>query len=93
MIKAFGITPTSKKVPRPVDASQLKTGELESDELIRRSQKTECPRRPPYKCSKRVFFEFKDLKPLASKPNAADRTMTAAWFDTLATVRNTPPYL
>jgi O-phosphoseryl-tRNA synthetase len=88
MIKSFGIHLPPKKVAAlQLTLHKLKTGELESDELIREiAKELNVPDDRAIQVFEEVFFEFKDLKPLASNLTLRSH-MTAAWFDTLATVQ------
>jgi O-phosphoseryl-tRNA synthetase len=88
MIKSFGIQlPPEKVASLQLTLHKLKTGELESDELIREiAIELNIPDDRAIQVFEDVFFEFKDLKPVASNLTLRSH-MTAAWFDTLATVQ------
>jgi len=88
MIKNYGIElPAEKVAALQLTLHKLKTGELESDELIREiAKELDIPDERAIQVFDEVFFEFKDLKPIASNLTLRSH-MTAAWFDTLATVQ------
>jgi O-phosphoseryl-tRNA(Cys) synthetase len=87
-IRSFNIAlPPEKVAALQLTLHKLKTGELESDELIREIGKEldiadDCA----VEVFEKVFDEFKDLKPIPSNLTLRSH-MTAAWFDTLATIQ------
>ncbi len=91
-IKRFGIDlPPERVAALQLTLHRLKTGELESDELIREiAKELRVTDDLAIEVFEKVFFEFKDLKPLPSTLTLRSH-MTAAWFDTLATVQKYRP--
>jgi O-phosphoseryl-tRNA synthetase len=87
-IKSFGIDlPPERVAALQLTLHRLKTGELESDELIREiAKELRIADDLAIEVFEKVFFEFKSLKPLPSTLTLRSH-MTAAWFDTLATVQ------
>lgn len=87
-IRTFGIDlPPERVAALQLTLHRLKTGELESDELIREiAKELRIADDLAIEVFEKVFFEFKDLKPLPSTLTLRSH-MTAAWFDTLATVQ------
>ena len=91
-IKSFGIAlPPEKAAALQLTLHKLKTGELESDELLREiGKELDVADDLAVEVFEKVFFEFKDLKPLPSNLTLRSH-MTAAWFDTLATIQKYAP--
>jgi O-phosphoseryl-tRNA synthetase len=91
-IKSFGIDlPPEKVAALQLALHKLKTGELEGDELIREiGKELDVADDRAIEVFEKVFFEFKDLKPLPSNLTLRSH-MTAAWFDTLATIQKYAP--
>jgi O-phosphoseryl-tRNA synthetase len=87
-IKNFDVDLTPDRVTTlQLTLHKLKTGELESDELIREiAKELNIADDRAIEIFEKVFFEFKDLKPLPSNLTLRSH-MTAAWFDTLATIQ------
>ncbi|MGZ7194049.1 MAG: O-phosphoserine--tRNA ligase [Halobacteriota archaeon] len=87
-IKSFNIDlPPEKVAALQLILHKLKTGELEGDELVREIGKEldiedDCA----VEVFEKVFDEFKDLKPIPSNLTLRSH-MTAAWFDTLASIQ------
>jgi O-phosphoseryl-tRNA synthetase len=87
-IRNFNIDlPPEKVAALQLTLHKLKTGELEGDELIRELGKElgiadDCA----VEVFEKVFDEFKDLKPIPSTLTLRSH-MTAAWFDTLASLQ------
>ncbi len=87
-IRSFNIDlPPEKVAALQLILHKLKTGELEGDELVREIGKEldiadDCA----VEVFEKVFDEFKDLKPIPSNLTLRSH-MTAAWFDTLASIQ------
>ena len=91
-IESLGVTLSPEKV-RTLQSTlhKLKTGELESDELIREiGTELDVADDLAIEIFEKIFFEFKDLKPLPSNLTLRSH-MTAAWFDTLAKLQEYRP--
>jgi O-phosphoseryl-tRNA synthetase len=91
-IRSFDIDlPPEKVAALQLTLHKLKTGELEGDELIREiGKELDIADDRAVEIFEKVFDEFKELKPIPSNLTLRSH-MTAAWFDTLATIqKNTP---
>ncbi len=88
IIQSFGIDLTSAKVKAlQLTLHKLKTGELEADELVREvAGELNIADDLAIEIFEKAFFEFKELKPVPSNLTLRSH-MTAAWFDTLASVQ------
>ncbi|MDD1725638.1 MAG: O-phosphoserine--tRNA ligase [Euryarchaeota archaeon] len=87
-IRSFNIDlPPEKVAALQLTLHKLKTGELEGDELIREiGKELAIADDLAVEVFEKVFDEFKDLKPIPSNLTLRSH-MTAAWFDTLASIQ------
>ncbi len=88
IIQSFGIDLTPEKVKAlQLTLHKLKTGELEADDLVREiARELYIADDLAIEVFEKAFFEFRELKPVPSNLTLRSH-MTAAWFDTLASVQ------